>query len=147
MSMAQSRLSNSRFRAGHVHQTNYRYYAHVREVHPPRRPLKDARSVDSQASSSTLPASNGFGTPDDDNLHKLGGDLKIPAKDAVAQDDPALYTYRVQLMELEKERSHEKGKAAVKALIQTGEALTGSYMDVECSVMRSDHISNLYLTN
>src|SRR5438046_2857012 len=97
----------------------------VENVHSPRR-TADRQKPELEASSSTTPASVLSSAPsssssDEFPAHKIGGDLKIPTKDANAQDDPTGYLYWVCILELEKERSHEKGKAAAKALVQSGE--------------------------
>jgi len=119
----------------------------VQKVHPPKCPTDQLRP-EPEASSSTTPASAMSPVSDEElPVHKVGGDLKIPTKDAVAQDDPTRYFYWVRIMELEKERSHEKGKAAAKALIQSGELLTGSLMEVQCGVMRCVSSPDTHLTN
>lgn len=63
--------------------------------------------------------------------------MKIPIKEANARDDPTKYFYWVQVLELEKEKSHEKHKSSGKAAGKEGE-LTGSLMEVQCGRMRYD---------
>lgn len=67
-------------------------------------------------------------------IHNIGGDLKIPVKDASAQDDPNQYLYVVKIMELE--RSNERSKSAAKIQVPPNELLTGTFAEVPCSVMR-----------
>jgi bromodomain adjacent to zinc finger domain protein 1A len=71
---------------------------------------------------------------DEAPVHPVGGDLKIPAKDMNAKDDPTKYFYWVRVQEPEKEKSHEK-KSATKAAGKGGE-LSGSLMEIQCNVMR-----------
>jgi len=72
---------------------------------------------------------------EDDAPHVLGGDLKVPAKDAIAQDNPALYFYWVHILELEKEKSHDKSKGASKSSDKDSK-MVGSLMEVQCGMMR-----------
>lgn len=72
-------------------------------------------------------------------IHKLEGDLKIPAKDVNAKDDPAKYFYKVQILEEQNEKSHEKSKTSAKDRAKW----SGSLMEVQCSVMRYEAV--LYL--
>lgn len=65
-------------------------------------------------------------------VHNLTGDLKIPAKDVNAQDDPTKYFYKVQILEEQNEKSHEKSKTSAKDRAKW----SGSLMEVQCSVMR-----------
>lgn len=73
---------------------------------------------------------------DDAPVHPVSGDLKIPAKDLNAKDDPTKYLYWVKVQEPEKEKSHEK-KSTAKAAGKGGE-LSGSVMEIKCNVMRYD---------
>lgn len=84
------------------------------------------------SSSSGPPPPNGNSAGDTVQVHKIGGDLKIPAKEALVRDDPLKYFYKVQILEEQHEKSHEKGKAAAKDKAKW----TGSLMDVQCSAMR-----------
>ena len=72
---------------------------------------------------------------DDDPPHVIGGDLSIPAKDAYAKDDPTLYYYWVHLTDLERDKSHEKGKGSTKVTEQD-RRLVGSLIEVQCGMMR-----------
>ena len=67
-------------------------------------------------------------------IHKLSGDLKIPAKDVNAKDDPAKYFYKVQILEEQNEKSHEKSKTTAKDRAKWN----GSLMEVQCNVMRCE---------
>jgi bromodomain adjacent to zinc finger domain protein 1A len=104
-------------------------------VYPPRTPVEQGPQP--HASTSATPASGLSPLSDDERdlpIHPIGGDLKIPAKETAAKDDPTRYYYWVEVLEPEKERSHEKGKLAVKYSVK-GE-LSGSFMEVRCGVMR-----------
>lgn len=112
----------------HAADHNPRYFARVDKVYPPKYNA-DAKARDAHMdapSSSTL---------DDDPPHVIGGDLKIPPKDAIAKDNPALYYYWVTLTELERDKSHEKGKSATKVTDQD-KRLVGSLIEVQCGMMR-----------
>lgn len=95
-----------------------------------------AVSPSKQASTSTSPTSDLSPMSEDEphNIHKLGGDLKVPAKDVNAKDDPAKYFYKVQILEEQNEKSHEKSKTTAKDRAKW----SGSLMEVQCSVMRYD---------
>ncbi|KAG1755110.1 chromatin remodeling complex protein [Suillus paluster] len=116
-----------------------KFYAKVVQVYPPKATGESAAVPDeNQASSSSAP-SPPHGTADDDTIliHKIGGDLKIPAKEALVRDDPLKYSYKVQILEEQHEKSHEKGKAAAKDKARW----SGSLMDVQCSVMSRDRLA------
>ena len=66
--------------------------------------------------------------------HVIGSDLRIPTKEAIAKDDPALYYYMVYITHLEKDKCHEKGKPPVKN--DKGSNLIRTLQGVKCSVMR-----------
>jgi len=70
-------------------------------------------------------------------IHNLSGDLKIPAKDANAKDDPAKYFYKVQILEEQNEKSHEKSKTTARDRAKWN----GSLMEVQCNVMRCEILS------
>lgn len=111
-----------------------RFYAKVVQVYLPNA-VGESVSIpaESQASSSSAPPPpNGASAGDTVQIHKLGGDLKIPAKEALVRDDPLKYLYKVQILEEQHEKSHEKGKAAAKDKAKW----TGSLMDVQCNAMR-----------
>jgi hypothetical protein len=104
----------------------HRYYALVQKVFPPRH-LVDPECQNGAPSTASPP-------PIIQHPHKIGGDLKVPTKDAHAKDDPTKYYYAVQILELEREKSHEKNKSAKVAGKESNQ--TGSTMEVQCSVMR-----------
>lgn len=68
----------------------------------------------------------------DIQMHKIGGDLNIPAKEAQSKDDPLQYIYQVQILEEPHDKSHEKGKAVQKEKGQW----SGRLVDVQCNAMR-----------
>jgi bromodomain adjacent to zinc finger domain protein 1A len=72
---------------------------------------------------------------DDEPPHVIGGDLNIPVKDALTKDNPDLYYYWVYLTELERDKSHEKGKGTTKITDQD-KRLVGSLIEVQCNMMR-----------
>jgi hypothetical protein len=107
-----------------------RYYARVEKVYPPKY-SSDARARDAHKDS----PSSSTSSLEDDVPHIIGGDLKIPTKDAITQDDPALYFYWVHILELEKDKSHDKNKGVSKSLDKDGK-MVGSLMEVQCGMMR-----------
>jgi bromodomain adjacent to zinc finger domain protein 1A len=109
-----------------------RYHAIVQDVHLPNNSINHLK-LESEVSSTATPASS---RSDDEGalIHKIGGDLKIQSKDALAQDDPSRYSYWVRVMELERERGHDKGKT--KAPVLGSELLTGTCTEVGCASMR-----------
>lgn len=111
-----------------------KYYAVVERVYPPKYSsdmgARDAHKESSSSSTSTL---------EDDVPHIIGGDLKIPTKDALAQDSPNLYFYWVHILELEKDKSHEKKQATPKNADKDGKV--GSLMEVQCGMMSRDRLS------
>lgn len=109
---------------------DYRYYARVEKVYPPKY-SSDARARDAHKDS----PSSSTSSLEDEAPHVLGGDLKILAKDAIAQDNPALYFYWVHILELEKDKSHDKSKGASKSSDKDGK-MVGSLMEVQCGMMR-----------
>lgn len=100
----------------------------MEKVYPPKYNADaNARDAHKDASSSS--------TLDDDPPHVIGGDLKVPAKDALANDNPTLYYYWVHLTELERDKSHEKGKSSTK-VTDADKRLVGSLIEVQCGMMR-----------
>jgi bromodomain adjacent to zinc finger domain protein 1A len=89
---------------------------------------RDAHKASCSSSASSSPV-------EDETPHLIGGDLKIPSKDANATDDPTLYFYWVHILELEKEKSHEKNKSTGKNA-EKDVKMIGSLMEVQCGMMR-----------
>ena len=107
-----------------------RYYARVDKVYPPKYSFDvKARDAHKDASSSS------YLSLVNDPPHVIGGDLRIPTKEATAKDDPSLYFYWVHVTELEKDKSHEKGKSSVKNNDKESN-LVGSLIEVQCGIMR-----------
>lgn len=107
-----------------------RYYARVDKVYPPKYSF-DVKARDAHKdtpSSSHLSLAN-------DPPHVIGGDLRIPTKEATAKDNPSMYYYWVHVTELEKDKSHEKGKSSVKNNDKESN-LVGSLIEVQCGIMR-----------
>jgi bromodomain adjacent to zinc finger domain protein 1A len=100
-----------------------RYHARIQKVYPP----KVMSDIDLQSASFPQQLPNV-------RPHMIGGDLGIPAKEINSEDDPIKYYYRVQLLELEKDKSHDRHK---KVAGKEGEK-TGSITEVQSSLMRWD---------
>jgi hypothetical protein len=121
---------------------NSRFWATVVQVFPPKNNtvnnltgLSNMTIVNhAPTSTSTSPESVPSPISDDEPppIHNLSGDLKIPAKDVNAKDDPAKYFYKVQILEEQNEKSHEKSKTTAKDRAKWN----GSLMEVQCNVMR-----------
>jgi len=92
------------------------------QVFPPR---------PSQVSATTSPLPP---KPDEeDQIHKLASDLKLPVKDANVRDDPQKYLYKIQIHEDNKEKvpigQNDKPEAEKSKW-------SGSLMEVQCPSMR-----------
>ncbi|KAF8898556.1 chromatin remodeling complex protein [Infundibulicybe gibba] len=111
-----------------------KYHALVKNVYPPKYSAdptaRDAHKDEASSSASTL---------DEEAPHSIGGDLKVQAKDAIARDDPSLYYYWVHILELEKDKSHDK-KQSTKSADVDGKMI-GSLMEVRCGMMSRDRLS------
>jgi len=103
-----------------IRLTRPRYYARVMQVFPPR------SSLVATASSPSKP-------DEEEQIHKVASDLKLPVKDANVRDDPQKYLYKIQIHEDNKEKvtagpndkpESEKSK------------WSGSLMEVQCPSMR-----------
>jgi hypothetical protein len=70
-------------------------------------------------------------------LHQIGGDLKVPAKDVNAGDEPGKYNYHIHIIDEERSSDH---KLSVKDR-ETREAnrakWSESLMEVQCGSLRS----------
>ncbi|RDB28913.1 hypothetical protein Hypma_015347 [Hypsizygus marmoreus] len=108
-----------------------KYYARVEKVYPPKY-SSDVRARDAHKDSSSS-------SSEDDAPHVIGGDLKIPTKDANIQDNPTLYFYWVHILELEKDKSHDKKQGAKPADKESN--MVGSLMEVQCGMMSRDRLS------
>ncbi|KAJ6604346.1 chromatin remodeling complex protein [Mycena vulgaris] len=115
-----------------------KYYARIDKVFPPKysndTSARDAHKPNA-ASSSVSPIE------DEDPPHMLGGDLKEPVKDANARDDPKLYYYWVHILELEKEKSHDKQKATAAKNAEKDGKMIDSLREVQCDMMSRDRLS------
>ncbi|KAJ7783454.1 chromatin remodeling complex protein [Mycena maculata] len=115
-----------------------KYYARVDKVFPPKysndTSARDAHKPNA-ASSSVSPIE------DEDPPHVLGGDLKEPVKEANARDDPKLYYYWVHILELEKEKSHDKQKATAAKNAEKDGKMIDSLREVQCDMMSRDRLS------
>ena len=68
-------------------------------------------------------------------IHKVAEDLKIPVKDSIAMDDPAKYSYKVQILEEERQPGFGKPDKSKGKETNRGQ-WGGQLMDVDCSKMR-----------
>jgi hypothetical protein len=70
---------------------------------------------------------------EEEQIHKLASDLKLPVKDANVRDDPQKYLYKIQIHEDNKEKvpvgQNDKSEAEKSKW-------SGSLMEVQCSSMR-----------
>lgn len=87
------------------------------QVFPPRPSLANPND----ASSSRL--------PEEEPIHKVASDLKLPTKDAIARDDPSKYLYKIQIHEENQEKEKAGGPPAKSKW-------SGSLMEVQCGQMR-----------
>ncbi|THH20227.1 hypothetical protein EW146_g1101 [Bondarzewia mesenterica] len=117
-----------------------KFLARVLEVYPPRSSsilsLVNPESNDGPvASSSSRPpiVKSSPGLP-----HRIYGDLKIPAAEVNAADDPAKYYYKVQILEEEKPEGRDKHGASAK---EARARYSGSYLEVQCSQMSRDRLA------
>lgn len=120
-----------------------RFWATVVQVFPPKLITgtdvagpSAAPTNHASTSTSTSPESVLSPMSDDEPqlVHNLSGDLKIPAKEVNAKDEPARYFYKVQILEEQNEKSHEKSKTTAKDRAKWN----GSLMEVQCNVMRCE---------
>ncbi|CAA7266601.1 unnamed protein product [Cyclocybe aegerita] len=111
----------------------HRYYARVEKVYPPK------YNADSKARDAYIDAAS-TSALDDDPPHVIGGDLHYTLQESIAKDDPALYYYWVHLTELEKDKSHEKGKSTPK-VTEHDKKLIGSLIEVQCNILSRDRLS------
>lgn len=116
-----------------------RYHARVEKVYPPK------YNADPKARDAHIDASSSS-TLDVDPPHVIGGDLKIDSKEAYNNDNPTLYYYWVHIIDLEREKSHEKGKSTAK-VSDKDRRLVGSLIEVQSSIMRSLFHSSFSLTS
>ena len=86
--------------------------------------------------SSLVPATTSPFPPkpdEEDQIHKLASDLKLPVKDANVRDDPQKYLYKIQIHEDNKEKvtpgQSDKPEAEKSKW-------SGSLMEVQCPSMR-----------
>jgi hypothetical protein len=123
-----------------------KFWATVVQVFPPKLagtdvagPSTAAPTNHASTSTPTSPESDLSPMSDDEPqpIHNLSGDLKIPAKDVNAKDDPFKYFYKVQILEEQNEKSHEKSKTTAKDRAKWN----GSLMEVQCNVMSRDRLA------
>ncbi|KAJ7293282.1 chromatin remodeling complex protein [Mycena rebaudengoi] len=115
-----------------------KYYARVDKVFPPKysddTSARDAHKPNA-ASSSVSPIE------DEDPPHCLSGDLKESVKEVNERDDPRKYYYWVHILELEKEKSHDKQKATAAKNAEKDGKMIDSLREVQCDMMSRDRLS------
>ncbi|EIW86562.1 chromatin remodeling complex protein [Coniophora puteana RWD-64-598 SS2] len=113
-----------------------KFYAKVVQVFPPKSAIEALIGpVENHASPSNSPQP--YQASDKGHLvHKIGGDLAVPAKEAIARDDPAKYFYKVQILEEQTEKNHEKGRS-----LKEKAKWSGSLMDVQCTALSRDRLA------
>ncbi|KAI0321703.1 chromatin remodeling complex protein [Amylostereum chailletii] len=114
-----------------------KFLARVVEVYPPKvpSPAPVGGSETPIASTSSLPSpSKSAPSP----IHGIGGDLKVPAKEVNAMDDPTGYLYKVQILEEEKPEGRDKLAASTR---EARAKWNGSLMEVQCPVMSRDRLA------
>ncbi len=112
-----------------IHRVTSRYLARIIQVFLPKSnlPLKPSPGPVASTSTSSSPLSDAPTA-----IHKVAEDLKIPVKDSIAMDDPAKYTYKVQI--LDEERQPGFGKADKSKGKETSRGQwSGHLLDVDCS--------------
>ena len=70
---------------------------------------------------------------EEEQIHKLASDLKLPVKDANIRDDPQKYLYKIQIHEDNKEKVSADPTDKAEA---EKSRWSGSLMEVQCSSMR-----------
>jgi bromodomain adjacent to zinc finger domain protein 1A len=105
-----------------IRLTFSRYYARVMQVFPPRSSL-----------AATAPSPFPSKPDEEDQIHKLASDLKLPVKDANIRDDPQKYLYKIQIHEDNKEKVTAPPNDKLEA---EKSKWSGSLMEVQCSSMR-----------
>lgn len=103
-----------------------RFQARVERVYPPKYSDANARDSFQESALNALEA---------EKPHSIGGDLKISLQESVDQDGPHNYYYWVKLLELEKDKGHEKGKGKASVDKPDGK-LVGSLVEVQSAMMR-----------
>jgi len=88
-----------------------------------------------QASSSSSPLS------DEEPIHKLVEDLRIPVKEVNSKDDPLRYYYKVQILEEDRQPGVGKHTAGHKGKEARLAKYSGSLMDVQSADMSRDRLA------
>ena len=104
-----------------IHLSFTRYYARVMQVFPPRSSLVASTPSPIQPE-------------EEDQIHKLAIDLKLPVKDANVRDDPQKYLYKIQIHEDSKEKATAPGPNDKPDTEKS--KWSGSLMEVQCPSMR-----------
>ncbi|KAI0036698.1 chromatin remodeling complex protein [Vararia minispora EC-137] len=117
-----------------------KFLARVVEVYPPR--VSSKNSVNGTTTNQTPGASSSNGAPELHGrmpVHAIGGDLKVPAKEINATDDPTKYLYKVQILEEERpEGARDKLAASTR---EARAKWNGSLMEVQCGLMSRDRLA------
>ncbi|KAJ2918942.1 hypothetical protein MD484_g1379, partial [Candolleomyces efflorescens] len=108
-----------------------KFQARVERVYPPKYSDANARDSFQETALNALEA---------EKPHSIGGDLKISLQESVDQDGPHNYYYWVKLLELEKDKGHEKGKGKASVDKPDGK-LVGSLVEVQSAMMSRDRLA------
>jgi bromodomain adjacent to zinc finger domain protein 1A len=101
----------------------HRYFAKVIHVFPPRTGLDPT-------------ATNGTSTSSPQALHAIGGDLKIPLKEATERDDPTKYYYQIQIIDEERSSDNKLSVKDREAREANRAKWSASLMEVKCGQLR-----------
>ncbi|KAI0824248.1 chromatin remodeling complex protein [Trametes gibbosa] len=112
-----------------------KYLARILEVIPPKTNTPMKPSPGPVASTSSSPLSDAPTA-----IHRLAEDLKVPVKDSIAQDDPARYIYKAQILDEERQAGTGKTEKA-KGKETTRGQWSGHQLDVDCSKMGRDRLA------
>ncbi|KAF6766364.1 ATP-utilizing chromatin assembly and remodelling N-terminal-domain-containing protein [Ephemerocybe angulata] len=108
-----------------------KFQARIDRVYPPKFSNVEDRDTFKETSANSL---------DLENPHSIGGDLKISLHESLESDNPDRYFYWVKLLEIEKDKGHEKGKST-KASDKVDGKLVGSLVEVQSPMMSRDRLA------
>lgn len=106
-----------------------RYLARIDRVYPPKFSDPKVRDSFKNAPANAL---------EKEELHVAGCDLGMSLEEANQLDNPELYYYWCLLLEMDKEKGHEKGKGKA---VDKSDKLLGSLVEVRCPMMSRDRLA------
>ncbi|KAA1468659.1 hypothetical protein DENSPDRAFT_857445 [Dentipellis sp. KUC8613] len=115
-----------------------KFLARIVEVFPPRTNATSSPMKTEAADQSPVASSSNHVKSGPLPLHVIGGNLKIPVKEANAADDPNKYYYRLQILEEDRPEGRDKLAASVK---EARAKWSGSLMEVQCPAMSRDRLA------